>query len=86
MKEKELKLSENKQVILGTYNMCSEGYDNVNLDTLIMASSKGNIEQAVGRILRKKIYDIEPLVVDLVDNFSAFVNQGKKRTAFYKKF
>lgn len=85
MKEKELKLSENKQVILGTYNMCSEGYDNVNLDTLIMASSKGNIEQAVGRILRKKIYDVEPLVVDLVDNFSAFVNQAKKRTAFYKK-
>ena len=85
MKEKDLKLSENRQVILGTYNMCSEGYDNTNLDTLIMATSKGNIEQSVGRILRKKEYDVEPLVVDLVDNFSAFVNQGKKRMTFYKK-
>ena len=50
-----------------------------------ITTSKGNIEQSVGRILRKKEYDVEPLVVDLVDNFSAFVNQGKKRMTFYKK-
>ena len=29
-----------------------------------MITSKGDIEQSVGRILRKKVYDIEPLVVD----------------------
>ena len=85
MKEKDLKLSENRQVILGTYMMCSEGYDNKNLDTLIMATPKGNIEQSIGRVLRKDVYDIEPLVVDIVDNFSAFINQAKKRMAFYKK-
>ena len=85
MKAQDLKMAENRQVILGTYQMCSEGYDNSNLDTLIMATSKGDIEQSVGRILRKKVYDIEPLVVDFVDNFSAFSNQGKKREAFYKK-
>ena len=71
-------MAENRQVILGTYQMCSEGYDNSNLDTLIMVTSKGDIEQSVGRILRKKVYDIEPLVVDFTDNFSAFKNQGKK--------
>ena len=85
MKAKDLKLAEVRQVILGTYQMCSEGYDNSNLDTLIMVTSKGDVEQSVGRILRKKVYDIEPLVVDFVDNFSAFRNQGKKREAFYKK-
>ena len=85
MKEKDLKLSENRQVIFGTYMMCSEGYDNKNLDTLIMATPKGNIEQSIGRVLRKDVYDIEPLVVDIVDNFSAFINQAKKRMAFYKK-
>ena len=85
MKEKDLKLSENRQVIFGTYMMCSEGYDNKNLDTLIMATPKGNIEQSVGRVLRKDVYDIEPLVVDIVDNFSAFINQAKKRMTFYKK-
>ena len=85
MKAKDLKLAEVRQVILGTYQMCSEGYDNSNLDTLVMTTSKGDVEQSVGRILRKKVYDIEPLVVDFVDNFSAFRNQGKKREAFYKK-
>lgn len=85
MKAKDLKLAEVRQVILGTYQMCSEGYDNSNLDTLIMTTSKGDVEQSVGRILRKKVYDIEPLVVDFVDNFSAFRNQGKKRETFYKK-
>ena len=85
MKAKDLKLAEVRQVILGTYQMCSEGYDNSNLDTLVMTTSKGDVEQSVGRILRKKIYDIEPLVVDFVDNFSAFRNQGKKRETFYKK-
>ena len=85
MKAQDLKMAENRQVILGTYQMCSEGYDNSNLDTLIMVTSKGDIEQSVGRILRKKVYDIEPLVVDFTDNFSAFKNQGKKRETFYKK-
>ena len=85
MKAQDLKLAEVRQVILGTYQMCSEGYDNSNLDTLVMTTSKGDVEQSVGRILRKKVYDIEPLVVDFVDNFSAFRNQGKKREAFYKK-
>jgi len=50
-----------------------------------MITSKGDIEQSVRRILRKKVYDIEPLVVDFTDNFSAFSNQGKKRETFYKK-
>ena len=81
MKELQLKLSENKQVILGTYQMCSEGYDNKNLDTLIMATSKSNIEQSVGRVLRKKVYDVEPLVVDIVDDFSALrTKQGNARS------
>tara|TARA_B100001123_G_C15287012_1_gene1015974 strand:+ start:260 stop:1627 length:1368 start_codon:yes stop_codon:yes gene_type:complete len=85
IKEKDLKFAENRKVILGTYQMCSEGYDNSNLDTLILATSKGNVEQSVGRILRKDEYDIEPMVVDFTDNFSAFINQSKKRMSFYKK-
>ena len=70
IKEKDLKFTENRQVILGTYQMCSEGYDNSNLDTLILATSR-NVEQSVGRIYVLKIYEIEPLVIDIVDNLSA---------------
>lgn len=84
MKEIELKISEDKQILLGTYAMSSEGMDIPSLNTLIMASPKGEIEQSVGRILRKK-HDINPIVYDIVDDFSVFTGQFYKRMRFYKK-
>ena len=67
--------------------MASEGYDNPDLDTLILASPKGNVEQAVGRILRKKNKN-PALVIDINDCISIFNNWNKKRHSFYssKKF
>jgi superfamily II DNA or RNA helicase len=85
MKEKDLKKSENMQVLLGTYSMSSEGMDIPELNTLIMASPKSDIEQSVGRILRKDHEDITPKIFDIVDDFSVFTNQGNKRRQFYKK-
>lgn len=87
MKNEDLLESEKKQIILGTYNMVSEGFDLPKLDTLIMASPKSNVEQSVGRIQRKLITEREytPLVIDVIDAFSVFKNQAKKRFAFYKK-
>ena len=84
MKEIELKISEDKQILLGTYAMSSEGMDIPSLNTLIMASPKGEIEQSVGRILRKK-HDINPIVYDIVDDFSVFTGQYYKRMRFYKR-
>jgi hypothetical protein len=54
MKIEDLKKSNECRIIIATYQMASEGYDNPELDTLILASPKCNVEQAVGRILRKK--------------------------------
>ena len=85
MKEKDLKKSENMQVLLGTYSMSSEGMDIPDLNTLIMASPKSDIEQSVGRILRKNHEDVTPKIYDIVDDFSVFTNQGNKRRQFYKK-
>ena len=87
MSEKELKNSESKQVILGTYKMASEGMDIPHLDTLFLISPKSDIEQSVGRILRLKVADRVnvPRVVDISDTFSMFRNQESKRLAFYKK-
>ena len=84
MKELELKCSEDKDILLGTYAMSSEGMDIPSLNTLIMASPKGEIEQSVGRILRKK-HAITPIVYDIVDDFSIFTGQYYKRMKFYKK-
>ena len=70
-------------VIIGTYQASGEGFDVPELDTLILASPKSNIEQAVGRILRQKNKN-EPIVLDIVDSFSIFKGQYYKRRKFYK--
>lgn len=87
MKTDDLKKSNNCRIIIATYQMASEGYDNPELDTLILASPKGNIEQAVGRILRKKNENL-PLVIDINDTISVFNNWHRKRLSLYrsKKF
>jgi superfamily II DNA or RNA helicase len=87
MKEAQLKESEGKDIILGTFQMASEGMDIPSLDTLILASPISAIEQPVGRILRQKAHERRhvPTIIDVVDDYSLFPRQGKKRLAFYKK-
>ncbi len=85
MKEAQLKASETCRVILGSFSMSSEGMDIPSLNTLIMASPKSDIEQSVGRILRKHHENLVPTVYDIVDNFSVFRNQAMKRRKFYEK-
>ena len=83
MKEAALKESEGRKVIIATYSMAAEALDIKTLTTLIMATPKTDIEQAVGRILRDK--HASPLVIDIIDGHSIFLNQWRKRKAFYKK-
>jgi superfamily II DNA or RNA helicase len=84
-KKRKREREENKEdcdVLFTTYQMASEGLDIKRLNCLIMATPKKNIEQVVGRILRKK--DGKPVVVDMVDNFSVFAGLAKSRMRFYK--
>ena len=83
MKEKDLKISEGKQVIIATYAMAEEGLDIKTLTTLVMATPKVDVTQSVGRILRQKRK--ESLVVDIVDSHVIFEKHFKKRKAFYKR-
>lgn len=83
MKEKALKETESKQVVIATYAMAEEALDIKTLSCLIMATPKTDVTQAVGRILRVK-HD-EPLVIDIVDKHDIFKNQFTKRRRFYVK-
>ena len=88
MKDNELKFTEdNCDIILATFSMAAEGLDLPKLDSVILCSPKSSIEQSVGRILRKKIEDriYIPLIIDIIDYFSMFINQSKKRIKYYKK-
>jgi superfamily II DNA or RNA helicase len=83
IKQADLKDANERRIIIATFQMASEGYDNPGLDTLILASPKGNIEQAVGRILRRK-NENPALVIDINDCISIFNNWNRKRHSFYK--
>ena len=83
MKEAELKKSETKKVIVATYSMAAEGLDIKTLSTLILATPKTDVVQAVGRILRVK--HERPLIIDIVDSHEMFKKQWYKRRAFYLK-
>ena len=48
---------------------------------MILATPKTDVTQAVGRILRMK--HEAPLVIDIVDSHPTFINQWKKRRAYY---
>lgn len=81
MKNSDLKDSENKEIIVATYAMAEEALDIKTLSTLVLATPKTDVTQAVGRILRVK--HEKPVVMDIVDPHATFVNQWKKRRAYY---
>ena len=83
MKERDLKETESKQLVIATYSMAAEALDIKSLTTLIMATPKTDIEQSVGRILREK--HASPRVIDIIDSHTNFKNQWKKRKSFYIK-
>jgi superfamily II DNA or RNA helicase len=78
----DLKETETKQVVIATYAMAEEALDIKSLNTLIMASPKTDVTQAVGRILREK--HGQPLIVDIVDSHDTFVRQWSKRKKYYQ--
>ena len=81
MKEPALKKSESCQIIIATYAMASEALDIKTLTTLVLATPKTDIVQAVGRILRVK--HERPLVIDIVDSHDVFLSQWQKRRKYY---
>ena len=87
MKQSDLKISEGKDIILGTYPMVSEGFDCPTLDTVILSSPKSDVVQSVGRIMRKKPEDRDRQhqVIDIIDYFSSFAQQWETRKRYYRK-
>ena len=83
MKAHERDESMTKKVILGTFHIAREALDIKSLNSLILATPKSDIVQAVGRIMRTNYGD--HLIVDLVDDFSSFGRQAIRRKKYYEK-
>ena len=84
MKPEELKDSENKSIILGTYSIASVGLDIRGLNTLILATPRSDVIQASGRIQRDISPVFEKKIIDFYDKFSVFTGQYAKRLQFYR--
>jgi superfamily II DNA or RNA helicase len=50
-----------------------------------MVTSRKEVEQAVGRIVRKVDPNIRPTIYDITDQLPCFVNQSYSRRRLYKK-
>jgi superfamily II DNA or RNA helicase len=83
MKPADLEQSATRRVVLGTFAMAEEGLDIKTLDTEVLATSKSDVVQAVGRVQRSP--NKVPLVIDIVDPHACFRRQYEKRLRFYKK-
>ena len=83
MKNQDLDASNQADIVIATFSMASEAYDNPALDTLVMATGMGAVTQSIGRILRRK-NKFRPLVVDFTD-IQYFGGQARRRKQYYKK-
>ena len=83
MKQSKLDESTKAQIIFASYSMAQEALDIPELNTLLMITPRKEIEQAVGRITRKKDHLVQPLVIDIVDKLPIFDRQSKHRKKFY---
>ena len=82
-KKEELEKAMKADIILATYGIFKEGVDCPKLDTLLFATPKTDIVQALGRILRQKNSN-HPEVIDIVDSIGPLKNQYYKRNRYYK--
>jgi len=82
--QKQLEEASKAQILLGSYGMASEGLDIPTLNTLIMTTPRREVEQSVGRIIRKK-GQVQPLIIDIVDMLPSLSRQGNHRKKLYKK-
>jgi superfamily II DNA or RNA helicase len=74
-----------KRILISTYQLVKEGFDLNTLNTLVMATSRPDVIQTVGRIMRqeKNKRNIHPLIVDIVD--VPFRRQFQERLRLYKE-
>jgi hypothetical protein len=84
--EDEREVSADAPVIMATKQYAEEGLDIPALDTLILATPMGDVEQAVGRILRPHEGKKEPIVVDIRDDLvPIFRKAGESRDKLYRR-
>ena len=77
--------AEKADVTLSTWPMLSEGSDLPAKDTIILATPKADVEQAVGRIRRLFKGKKMPMVLDINDDIPMLKGFARKRLRFFQQ-
>lgn len=86
MKEADLTKSAEAPIVIATFQLAHEGLDIPVLDTVILATPKSDIKQSIGRIMRETAGKLnDPLIFDIVDQWSVFFAMYRKRLKVYKE-
>ncbi len=82
-KDEELEKVKGKRIILATYQMGDEGLDIQDIDTVMLATPRPDVEQPVGRAFRFYVEKRAPIIVDFVDCLIGLVKWGERRRLQY---
>jgi len=83
--EDDLQEAQKRQVILATFGLAAEGLDVPELDVLLLATPRSDVEQPVGRALRILPEKKQPIIVDFVDAAPYFHRLKGARRRQYKR-
>lgn len=68
IKKQDLNHNKKRRIVLATYQMCSEGTNVVEWDTLVMVTPRSKVKQPIGRVMRFKQGKKTPVILELVDD------------------
>ncbi len=73
-----------RKLVFSTPGSARDGTDNPTLDCLVLATPVGNLDQAIGRVCRKKEGKPVPIVIDIVDSgCKDMVKKAEYRKNYY---
>lgn len=70
-------------VCVGTWHMAQEGLDIPDLDTVVLATPRSDIEQGIGRVRRLLTGKREPVVIDITDQVPLLRGMNRRRNDYY---
>lgn len=73
------------KIVIATYQYMEEGYDDATLDSLLLSLPRSKVQQVIGRCERNHEGKLNPVIIDIVDNFPICQGMYKKRLKFYKE-
>lgn len=78
------RVSNETRILIATYGMLEEGFDDPAIDTLILCTPRSRVQQTIGRAERTAPGKLKPYVYDIVDDNQVFQAMWRKRCEFYK--